>query len=417
MPTVRELRQNRAKLVADAGAILTEASKANRSLTPEEDKRFSDLHAEADKIKVDIDRQERQQDAEAAIAQRSVERAEREGKSADEVRESDETYRAAFNAYLRGGMVNLSDEHRQLIIAHRDTNNQVRALGTGGSAGGYTIPQGFYDRLIENQKAYGGMRSAPVTVLTTGDGSSIPMALDDDTANAAAIVSENSAVTEQDVVFTQKTLSAYMYSSKIVRVSFQLLQDSAFDVEAYLARKFARRMAVGTNAHFTTGTGTGQPQGVVTGATLGKTGLTGQTTSVIYADLVDLEHAVDPAYRNANTRWMFHDSTLKALKKLVDSQQRPLWQPGIAVREPDTILSYQYVINQDMAVMAANAKSILFGDFSSYIIRDVSGGTTLRLEERYAEFLQVAFLNFERHDGLLADAGSHPIQYYANSAT
>jgi len=207
-----------------------------------------------------------------------------------------------------------------------------------------------------------------------------------------------------------------MYTSKIVRISFQLLQDSAFDLESWLARKLGIRIARITNEHFTVGTGTSQPEGVVTGASQGKVGASGQTTSVTYPDLVDLEHSVDRAYRT-NGQWMFHDSSLKALKKMEDSQNRPLWLPGIAQREPDMILGKPYIVNNDMPEMAASAKSILFGDFSAYCIRDVLGVQLLRLVERYADYLQVGFLAFARHDGGMLDAGTGPIKYYQNSAT
>jgi HK97 family phage major capsid protein len=294
---------------------------------------------------------------------------------------------------------------------------ETRDLSVGVNAtGGFTVPQDFYQQLIEAQKWFGGMRASRATVLTTDNGELLPIAMEDDTSNVGVIVTENTAITAQDVAFTQTSLSQYMYTSKLVRVSYQLLQDSAFDIQSHLAKVLARRIGRGLNAHFTTGTGSGQPKGVVTGAASGKVGATGQTVSVIYDDLVDLVHSVDVAYRQ-QAQWMFNDSTLKALKKLKDSQNRPLWLPGLAVREPDTINGYPYVVNNDMAVMAANAKSILFGDFSNYYIRDITGAQLLRLEERYAEFLQVAFLAFERHDGTLVDAGQGPIKYYANSAT
>ena len=112
-----------------------------------------------------------------------------------------------------------------------------------------------------------------------------------------------------------------------------------------------------------------------------------------------------------------HDSTLKALKKLVDGDSRPLWTSGVAVREPDTILGHPYTINQDVATMAASAKSILFGDFSKYIIRDVMGITMMRLNDRYADYFQVGFVAFSRHDGDLLDSGTDPIKYYTNAAS
>jgi len=151
------------------------------------------------------------------------------------------------------------------------------------------------------------------------------------------------------------------------------------------------------------------------------TAATGGATSVTYNNLVDLEHAVDPLYR-AKGKYMFHDSTLKALKKLVDSANRPLWQPALTASfgngaEP-TILDHPYVINNDMPVMAANADSILFGDLTKYLYRKVAGGTTImRLTERYADFLQVGIMGFLRADGQLVDAGTHPVAVFVNSAT
>jgi HK97 family phage major capsid protein len=139
--------------------------------------------------------------------------------------------------------------------------------------------------------------------------------------------------------------------------------------------------------------------------------------------LVDLLHAVDPAYRNLPTsKWMFHDSTLKALRLLVDGNNRPLWQPGLTAGFgqgfPETILDKPYVINNDMPVMAANAYSVLYGDLSKYKVRRVASGTTvLRLVERYADYLQVGYIGFLRADGQLLDAGTHPIAAFQNSAT
>ena len=149
---------------------------------------------------------------------------------------------------------------------------------------------------------------------------------------------------------------------------------------------------------------------------LGKTGTTGQTTSVIYDDLVDLTHSVDPAYR-AGAKFMMNDSSLKVVRKLKDSQNRPLWEPSVQAGVPDSLLGFPVVTNQDVATMAANAKSILFGRLDKYKTRIVKDVTILRLVERFAENLQVAFLLFMRADGALLDAGTNPVKYYANSAT
>jgi HK97 family phage major capsid protein len=186
----------------------------------------------------------------------------------------------------------------------------------------------------------------------------------------------------------------------MVRLSVQLLQDAAFDIESWLIKALATRIGRVTNRHFTIGNGTTQPEGIVTAA---GAGVLDASLTIDYADLIALEHSVDDAYR-ANAEWMFHDTTLLTLKQMKAVEDgRPLWLPGLAVNAPDTILGYPYVINQAMPEAAAEEKGILFGDFSYYFIRDVMADTRiLRLEERFAEYLQVGFLMFFRTDGLFA---------------
>jgi HK97 family phage major capsid protein len=205
----------------------------------------------------------------------------------------------------------------------------------------------------------------------------------------------------EDPTFGSKTLGSFMYTSKLVRVSVQLLQDSAFNLESWLANALGRRLGRIQNDHFTNGTGSGsQPEGLAYAA---PAGVTDASLDVDYADLVALEHSVDPAYRANKAQWMFHDTTLALLKQIKAVEDgRPLWLPGLAVNAPDTILGYQYIINQSMAQAEAEAKAILFGDMSYYFIRDVQDIRILRLEERFAEYLQVGFLAFMQSDGLFA---------------
>lgn len=327
----------------------------------------------------------------------------------------------AFMTWMRGGTRRLTAE--QLAIMERrsaagDEVVQKRAQSVGvDTAGGYLVPDQFSAQVIEALLNFGGMRASRATIIPTSQGGTLLIPTDDDTSNEGEIIGENIEHNEQDVSFKQVALNDYLYSSKIVKVSRQLLNDLMFPIAPFLARKLAQRLGRITNRHFTTGDGASKPEGVVTGATTGVSGATGQSTSVTSNDLVALEHSVDRDYRVA-AEWMFHDSTLKALKQMKDGEGRPLWLPGLAVKEPDTILGYQFVVNNHMAEMAASAKSILFGDFSLYYIRDVQGGLILlRLEERYAEKLQVAFLAFSRHDGKLVDAGTRPIKAYVNSAS
>ncbi|MEU0359922.1 phage major capsid protein [Streptomyces cyaneofuscatus] len=326
-------------------------------------------------------------------------------------------YADAWRSWVREGSSDLTGEERATLRTGWVDGKELRAQGVAtGAAGGYTVPAPFRAKLIEAQKFYSSMRDV-AEVITTETGATLPWPTNDDTANVGAILSENTQVTEQDVTLGTNDVGAYMYTSKLVRVSLQLLNDSAFDLESWLAGVLGRRIGRAQNAHFTTGTGTAQPEGVQTNAVIGKTGGTGQTTSVTYDDFIDLIHSVDPAYRNSGrVGWMFNDATLGTARKLKDSQQRPLWEPSVQVGVPDGLLGYKYTINQDMPVMAANARSILFGDFQAgYLIRDVQDVQMLRLAERYADFLQVGFLAFARTDGTPQDTAAY--KAYRNSAT
>mgnify|MGYP000886339313 FL=1 len=200
------------------------------------------------------------------------------------------------------------------------------------------------------------------------------------------------------------------------------MQDSFIDIETYIQGLLAMRLGRITNTHYTVGTGSGQPRGVVVGAASGKVGTTGQTTTVTYDDLVDLEHSVNRAYRlNPGVAWMMADSSLKVVRKVKDTSGRPIFVPGYDVNipggAPDTLLGRRIIINDDVAAMAANAKSILFGDFKKYVIRKVMDFTIFRMTDSAFTLLgQVGFVAFRREGGNLIDAGG-AVKYYANSAT
>ncbi|MFE9738817.1 phage major capsid protein [Streptomyces sp. NPDC006477] len=326
-------------------------------------------------------------------------------------------YTDAWRSWMRDGNQDLTSEQRSVLRTGWVDGKELRAQGVAtGAAGGYVVPTEFRAKMVESMKFYGAMRQV-AEVVTTETGAKMQWPTNDDTANVGAILSENTQVTEQDVTLGQQEIDSYMYTSKMVRVSLQLLQDSALDFEAWLARKLGERIGRIQNTHFTTGTGSSQPEGIQTNAAIGKTGGTGQTTSVTYDDLVDLVHSVDPAYRTSGrVQFMLADSTLGSVRKLKDSQNRPLWEPSVQAGVPDRVLGYGYVVNQDMPAMAANAKSILFGDFfAGYLIRDVRDVQLLRLSERYADYLQVAFLAFARSDGTPQDTAAY--KAYRNSAT
>lgn len=410
---IKDLKFKRDKALADARGLIDVAEKEGRSFTADDDQKWAGLMAESDDYKARIERSNRLSEEEnAGIEIVEVRAAKPDSEPAKEERAKPEIDEGeTFRSFLKGGIGRLSEEQRSFM------ESRAQSIGTT-TAGGFTVPEDFRAQLEDAMKQFGGMRQSRATILTTSDGANLPMPTSDDTAQTGALLSENTAVSEQDITFGQATLGAYTYSSKLIRVSKQLLQDSAFDIGSHLAMKLGERLGRITNAHFTTGTGTAQPSGIVTGSTVGKTGTTGQTTNIIYDDLVDLIHSVDPAYR-FNAEFMFNDATLAIIKKLKDGNGLPLFVPSVGSGGDVTssILGTSYVINQDMADMAANAKSVLYGDMSKYIIRDALGVQMVRLDERYADLLQVGFMAYSRHDGLLLDAGAAPVKHYANSAT
>lgn len=300
-----------------------------------------------------------------------------------------------------------------LVHGEKDMQPEHRALGLTTSDGGYIVPQDFWNQLVDIMKAYGGMRQG-ATVITTSGGNELLIPKGDDTGNTGEIVGEFDTVNSNaDPVLTQMSLKAYSYSSKIVLVGRALLQDQAVNLEALLANWLAIRIGRITNTHFTTGDDTNKPEGILDGA-VDSTITSDKQTSVVYADLVSLMHSIDPAYQ-ATGSWMFSDSTLSMLKKMVTGSEKiPLWLPGMAAREPDTILGKRYIVNQDMPAHTTGLKSILFGDVSQYWIRDVAGATLMRLTERYADKLQVGFMLFSRHDGGLAVPAA--VKYYTVGA-
>lgn len=335
---------------------------------------------------------------------------------------------AAIRAYLQGGLSFLQPEQLTAMRARQvgDIGNAMRmpqgAMSTTTPGeGGYTVATEYYRQLTESMKAWGGIREA-AQIIQTGTGATMNFPGTDATAETGELVGQNAAVALGETTFSNVAVDVYKFSSKKIAIPFELLQDSMFDIEGYINRLLGMRLGRVTGTYFTTGTGTSQPKGVVTAASSGKVGTTGQTTTVIYDDLVDLEHSVDPLYRKGqNVGFMMHDASLKVLRKIKDSNGRPIFVPGYEQGNPggapDRLLNRAIYINQDMATMAANAKSILFGDFSTYIIREVMDMTLFRMAD--SGFIlngQIGFVAFNRQGGNLVDVGG-AVKYYANSAT
>jgi HK97 family phage major capsid protein len=339
----------------------------------------------------------------------------------------------AFSKYLRMGE-KLTGEDRLVLdslMANAPAEFRNAMSTTVGTQGGDLVPQGFSNELEKGMKWFGGIEGT-VGTFETGTGNTMPWPTTNDTANKGRIIGQNVSQVETDFVFGSVSFSAYIGSSDLILLPYALIQDSYFDLDAMAAQLLGERLGRLYNQKCTIGTGTNEPTGIVTAATTAGNILqlgTGNTASIAYANLVDLEHSVDPAYReNPASKWMFGDTMLKLIKKLVDGSSRPLWQPGLTASfqqgaavmtgSKPKILEHEYVINNDMAVPAASAYTMLFGDMSKFKVRKVAGGTTLLvLRERYAEYLQVGMTAFQRFDSNLIDAGTHPIALLQQSAS
>lgn len=432
MQTIRELREERAKLVEQMHALVDLSEKEGRDgvLSSEEDEKFNKIHDAQEQLSRQIERRELTEKAEKELEKSSTPGAppaleNRANLSKASKEEQRARYAKAFEAWMRYGPSELKDEFRQILSTRRiyvgtsELPEEVRAQGVGtGAGGGYAVPEGFSGEFDRRLKAFGGIRSV-ARMFPTPSGNDMPWPTVDDTANVGELLGENVAATEQDVSFGQVVLKAFKYSSKIVLVSMELLQDSFFNIDEILNELLAERIGRITNTHFTIGTGSGQPEGVVVASGLGKTGASGQTTSIIQEDIIDLEHSIDPLYR-PGASYMLADSSLKIIKKLKDSTGRWLFQANneaslAASNQGPTINGYPFTINQDIAAMAASAKSVLFGNFNKYVVRDVREFALLRLQERFAEKGQVGFIAFTRHDGRAINANA--IKHYINAAS
>jgi HK97 family phage major capsid protein len=368
----------------------------------------------------------------SAVKARVEARTPKVGDSAEMI--AQKLHERAFHNYLRQArqfksIEGLTDEDRHVLS--EITKIQNAQSGNVGSQGGYVIPTGFSKDLFEAMKWFGGIDGV-VDEFETGSGNPWPWPTINDTTNKGRIIGQNVQVTETDLVFGQVTFNAYIGSSDIILIPLALMEDSYFDMDALAARLLGIRLGRLLNFQCTVGTGVGGPTGIVTAVAANGTVLTlanGNTASIAYNNLVDLEHSVDPAYRyNPATRWMMSDAMLKLIKKLVDGNNRPLWQPGLTAsfREgaavdltasKPTILDHPYVINQDMATPAASAYTMVFGDMSCFKVRKVAGGVTvLRLVERYADYLQIGLQAFMRFDSNEIDAGTHPLAVMQQSA-
>lgn len=426
---ILDLQQRRTQAVKDAADLMKVAADEKRALTSEETEKYDRIYNEVRSIGETLARETQQLEMEASFTETRSRQQEESARGAganaggtpDEARE-------AFRSFIKRGYAGVKPEHRALLIeGSQNSHNftlppEMRAAQSEltGSTGGYLVPQGFYAQVAEALKYFGGMNDAGATEINTAMGNDLPMPTANDTTVSATLLGESSPANTAPIAFNQVIFKAYKYTSNLILIPIELLQDSGVDIEAFVTKQIVTRFGRARNAVFTAGAGTTVPRGIVLDAVNGKTGANGQGTGLIYSDLIDLKYSVNRAYRK-NAKWMMNDQTLKTVLKIVDDNHRPLildYLNALQAGEPEQILGQMLVNNDDMPDLgttgspAVGNKAILYGDMSNYWIRNVSNMMLMRLTERFAEYGQVAFLAFMRFDGRLVDAGTNPVKAY-----
>ena len=403
--TLKESYELRNKAAADLKAI-REATKNGEVIDESKSLEIDRLLDEHTDLCKHIDMLERLEKANFDEAKSTVEHKEPEKKQGRSIEQ-------AFERYIRFGVIDPED---------MPTMAQLRAAtdpqGTTDGVGGYLIPTGFQAQLEEAMKPYFTQYEA-CTVLPTASGNDLHWPTVNDTSNAGHLLTEHSQDTVLKVDFSEVIFYAYMFTSYIVKVSLQLLQDSAIPVEPVLSNLLGVRLGRILSTYFTTGSGSSEPHGIVTAATA--SGVTSVAAGAITRDnILDLLYSVNSDYRSApGAAFMMHDTTLKAIAKLTigTSDDRPLWQPSIITGQPDTIEGKRFYINNSMAELGVSTASMIFGDLKKFQIRKVLGTTLFVYREKYMDYLQVGFQAYSRWDSRLLDAGTHPIKKLVHAAT
>ncbi len=415
MKRIKELRDQRNTLAAEVRNVMDQNPGA--SWKPEHQATYDTKLSEIERIDAEIVRLQKIEDLSAERSFENMGGQTHTGPLGGEAVQAGK-HRTLLNKWLRGGdrALNQDDWAEVRALAIR------AAMSTGvDTEGGYTTADEVTTELIKAMKAFGGMRNT-ATVFGTSHGNAMNWPTMDDTGNTGELVPENVSANDQDPSFGTVAMNTYKFSSKVVTVPMELLQDTQINLEAVILELLAERLARAQNTYFTTGTGTAQPRGIVTGAGLGKAGTTGQTTTVTYDDLVDLQHSIDPAYRSG-LGWMMNDATIKVIRKIKDLDGRPIFVPAVGAGNVPgaalpTLLNDPINVNQDIAVMAANAKSILYGRLRNYRIRDVMATQLFRFTDSvYTKKGQVGFLAWQRAGGNLLDNSGATVKYYQNSAS
>jgi HK97 family phage major capsid protein len=408
---IRALTESRKRVHAKMLELNEGAHKENRNLSPEETEQFDKMAAEFEDLNdreqraVKLFQQDRdvEKDIGTAIEKR-IGDTEDAPKTWMEYREQ----RSGTPAYDLPEVRSAYWRHLDVGQLDMDVEEQRALSKASGAAGSYLVPTDFYNQIIRSQRDMGAI-SMLATEITTDSGETIQVPAN--TAHGIAYwTAENAAVTPSDETFAQVNLAANKATSKII-VSEELVQDSAFDLQSFLATEFGERIGVLENTAFVLGDGSGKPQGLLatdatTNLTL-STAATGNATSFTYSALVSAIFALPRQYRQ-NASFIVNDTSARNLYLMLDSQNRPLWNVNVATTGPDTFLGYPIYTDPDVPAPAASKISVLFGDWKrAYIVRRVRGFSLQRQNELHSDNGQIGFRGLSRVDGkvVLAAAG------------
>lgn len=405
---LRQLKQDQNKLWADMKALNEIAKNEKRTLTTEESQRWDKMDADLSKLDAEIQRQEAFNErakklAVEAEAKADTEPQQREARTAEDV----------FKKYIRTGAAQFDAEERSLL-EKRGTNTQI---SSSDSLGGYLVPDQWSADIMEQMLWYANVLEI-ANVQNTSKGGTFRMPTQDDTSTLAAIIGQGVADTVSDLTFGETTIDEFTYTSKLIKASWEQLNDSEYDLQGYIFKKIAERIGRKWEVDFTTGAGTTEPFGFITGAS---SGVTAAATNAITSDeILDLIYSVDKVYRdNANSVLVMHDSTVKALRKLTvgASDDRRIWQPGETAGAPATLHGKRYVINNAMAELSSgvSSKVMAYGDFDYFIVRLVKGIELVRTTERFIDSRAVGYFAWARAGSRVVNSSA--IKYIALAAS
>ena len=385
--TKQELVNKRVNLWNAMNAFLDSHRTEQGVLSAEDDAAYAKMEEEFDSLTKEINRMDRRAAFEDEL-NKPVNNPifMKPGKNDDEEEKTctgSKAYKKAFFNNLR------TKAPRQEVL-------DALQVGTD-SEGGYLVPDEFEKTLVEALEEENIFRKLANVIKTQSGDRKIPVVASKGTASW---VDEEGLIPESDDAFSQVSIGAYKLGT-LIKVSNELLNDSVFNLEAYISKEFGRRCGAKEEDAFFNGDGTGKPTGVLH-ATLGaEVGVTTASATAISADeIIDLFYSLKAPYRKKAV-WILNDATVKAIRKLKDKNDNYLWQPSLTAGSPDTILGRPVYTSAYMPTIAAGHKTVLFGDFSYYWIADRQGRTFKKLSELYATTDQTGFMATQRVDGKL----------------